>query len=356
MRAETEEERTEVVDADLLAELEKVRGGPAFDTYARHLARMQHERNAKAARHREMTPIQRRRDEIRELIAKVSLGDADRYHIHSVIALCGLPYRRPLDEQADYVREYGRNSLVVQPGYLKDPLSGKMVRQGTPYGPKARLIMLHICTMALRQNSYEIEVADSMSAFIRDLGFAVTGGERGTINQFKEQLHRLAAARMQIGLWDGNRSLTVNSQPIEAFDIWLPRDSDQRMLWSSTLILDERFYRTLKEHALPVDIRTLRAFASSARQIDIILWMAYRLRSVKRPYLITWELLKEQFGAGVKRDRKFREEFADDIRLISEVIPNLPAKLSDRGLMLYPSDPERLFVPPKPKLPKLSRR
>jgi hypothetical protein len=84
--------------------------------------------------------------------------------------------------------------------------------------------------------------------------------------------------------------------------------------------------------------------------------MAYRLRSVKRPYLITWELLKEQFGAGVKRDRKFREEFADDIRLISEVIPNLPAKLSDRGLMLYPSDPERLFVPPKPKLPKLSRR
>jgi hypothetical protein len=231
-----------------------------------------------------------------------------------------------------------------------------MVRQGTPYGPKARLIMLHICTMALRQNSYEIEVADSMSAFIRDLGFAVTGGERGTINQFKEQLHRLAAARMQIGLWDGNRSLTVNSQPIEAFDIWLPRDTDQRMLWSSTLILDERFYRTLREHALPVDIRTLRAFASSARQIDIILWMAYRLRSVRKPYLITWELLKEQFGAGVKRDRKFREEFADDIKLIGEVIPNLPAKLSDRGLMLYPSDPERLFVPPKPKLLKPSRR
>src|SRR5918993_5830808 len=113
MRAETKEEQTEVVDADLLAELEKVRGGPAFDTYARHLARMQHERNVKAARRRSMTPIQRRRDEIRELIAKVSLGDADRYHIHSVIALCGLPYSRPLDDQAEYVREYGRSSLVV---------------------------------------------------------------------------------------------------------------------------------------------------------------------------------------------------------------------------------------------------
>src|SRR5829696_4552802 len=113
MRMETEKVQTEVVDADLLAELEKARGGPAFDTYARHLAHVQHERNTKAARRRDMTQIQRRRDEIREFVAKVSLGDADRYHIHSVIALCGLPYRRPLDEQADYVREYGRNSLVV---------------------------------------------------------------------------------------------------------------------------------------------------------------------------------------------------------------------------------------------------
>ena len=83
--------------------------------------------------------------------------------------------------------------------------------------------------------------------------------------------------------------------------------------------------------------------------------MAYRLRSVRKPYLITWKPLKEQFGASVKRDRKFREEFADDLKLIGEVFPNLPAKLSDQGLMLYPSDPERLFVPPKPKLPKPSR-
>ena len=29
-----------------------------------------------------------------------------------------------------------------------------MVRQGTPYGPKARLIMIHICTMAIRQNRF----------------------------------------------------------------------------------------------------------------------------------------------------------------------------------------------------------
>ncbi|WP_239510413.1 replication protein RepA, partial [Klebsiella pneumoniae] len=66
-----------------------------------------------------------------------------------------------------------------------------------------RLVLLHLCTEAVRQRSPEIEVARSLSGFMREMGFAVTGGERGTIRQFKEQLNRLAACTMQIGLWDG---------------------------------------------------------------------------------------------------------------------------------------------------------
>lgn len=55
-----------------------------------------------------------------------------------------------------------------------------MAAQGLPYGPKARQLMLHICTMAVRQNPHQIEIVDNMSAFIRELGFPVTGGARGT--------------------------------------------------------------------------------------------------------------------------------------------------------------------------------
>ena len=50
--------------------------------------------------------------------------------------------------------------------------------------------MLHICTEALRQNSNVIRVADSLSAFIRDLGYEVSGGRNGTVGLFKEQMTR----------------------------------------------------------------------------------------------------------------------------------------------------------------------
>lgn len=336
---------------DLQEQLEEARGAIGFEFLQRRLAEAQRQRDERAAKRSAMTPVQRRRDITREVITDADLKHDERYHLHSVLALCGLPYRRPPDDLGDYVREYGRNSLIVQAGYLKDPETGKMVKQGLPYGPKARLLMLHICTMALRQNSHEIEIADSISGFIRELGFAVTGGRRGTIQQFKEQLHRLAAARMQIGLWNGDRATTISSQPIESFDIWLPRDPAQKTLWSSKLYLDETFFRSLRTHALPVDIRILRAFAHSAKQIDLVLWLAYRLRTVERPYLVRWDALRDQFGAGLSRERKFRETFRDDLDAICEVIPKLPAKLEAGGVRLFPSDAERLFVAPR-RLPK----
>jgi hypothetical protein len=330
----------EIRDEDLKQKAAGLNGNPGYDTLLEMLVETQRERDAEAKK----SPVQRRRSEIKREIKETAFEEDDRHHIHSVLALCGLPYRQPSAGARQYQREYGRNSLVVQAGFLKDPVSGKMAPQGLPYGPKARLLLLHICTMAIRQRSAEIAIADSMSAFIRDLDFAVTGGSRGTITQFKEQLNRLAAAHMQIGLWNGDRSMTLNAQPIKSFEIWLPQDPDQRVLWSSTLRLDHEFYESLRVHALPIDIRALRAFSQSAKQIDVVLWLAYRLRNVVRPYPISLEKLREQFGADVTRLRKFREEFAKDLELIREVFPDLPVRLTEEGILLAPCEPDRLFV------------
>ncbi len=340
------------LDPDLAEKFSELRGADdLMKLLRRQIEIQQEERNAKKGRLAELSPIAVRRELAKEQIAARKAGNEDRHYIHSVVALCGFPYRRPPQEQQHFMRQYGKSSLVVQAGFLQDPSNGRMEPQGLPYGPKARLMMLQICTMAIRQQTSQIEVADSMSAFMRQLGYEVTGGARGTIAQFKEQLHRLAAARMQIGCWYGEKATTINTQPIEAFDIWLPRDPNQKALWSSTIHLDQRFFKSLKEHALPVDIRVLRALANSAKQIDIVLWLGYRLRSVKRPYTLTWATLKEQFGSEMTgRPRKFKETFAEDIRTILEVFPSLPVKLTEEGMKLVPFDAQDLFVAPKPRL------
>jgi hypothetical protein len=335
----------DIRDADLRERLAKVPGDQFGRMMRERLLREQKARDEKSSRLASLTPLARRREAVREELAE-PFNSKDRYHVHSVLALCGLPYKKPPEGQGDYVREYGRSSLVVQAGYLKDPNTGKMTKQGLPYGPKARLLLLHICTMALRQNTHEIEVADSMSAFIRELGFEVTGGVRGTIAQFKEQLHRLAATRMQIGLWRGDKTTTISTQPIEAFDVWLPSDTAQRMLWNNKLYMDEKFFRTLKDHALPVDIRAMRAFANSAKQIDIVLWLVSRLNGLERVTPISWVSLKDQFGRDItSRDRKFRQSFAEDIKAIQEIYPNLRLNLSEKGITLYPTDAKVLLVP-----------
>ncbi len=99
---------------------------------------------------------------------------------------------------------------------------------------------------------------------------------------------------------------------------------------------------------MPIDIRTLKAFSHSARQIDIILWLSYRLRTVDRSYPISWKALKEQFGRDIQLERKFRHTFLNDLKAIREVFPKLPVQTTEKGLMLFPSAPETLFVPPKP--------
>ena len=68
--------------------------------------------------------------------------------LHIVLAQCGLPYRDP--KTSHYIRENGLLSLIVSPGHLRDPTTNKAGLQGIPYGAKPRLLMLHLCTEAVR--------------------------------------------------------------------------------------------------------------------------------------------------------------------------------------------------------------
>lgn len=348
----------EIRDSDLLAEVEAARGGFLFGAIVEHILHRQRERDAQSAengsrleRRQGMRRDQRRRDLIREVIENEPTAPENLQHIHSVLALCGLPYRDPGDAR-EFFREYGRNSLSLLAGRLKNPANGEMEPQGLPYGPKARLLLLHLCTEAVRQRSPTVAVADTLSGFMREMGFAVTGGERGTIRQFKEQLNRLAACTMQIGLWDGSdKATTLNVPPFRRLELWLPQGSADGLVWSKTVQFHQDFYDNLIRHALPVDIRAARAFSGSARKLDLLFWVGYRLRVLQRPLRLTWDNLHRQFGADNASIRSFRQAFKVDVADLCEVFPKLPIRLDDNGMLLQPADASVLLVPPRPEKP-----
>lgn len=260
--------------------------------------------------------------------------------LHVILAQCGLPYREPSTH--GYVRNNGRAGLAVTAGYLFDPQTRQPVLQGIPYGAKPRLLMIHLCSEAVRRQCATIPIADSMSAFMRELGLAVTGGAKGSVGRFKEQLNRLAASRMQLMLDLGDRATTLNPSPmIQRFDVWFPTDHRQRVLWPSEVVLSTEFFASLKGHALPLDPRAVRALQHSARALDIYTWLAHRLPRVRgrNGDRVSWLALQSQFGPDQHDTRKFRHDLLRALRQVLVAYPAAKVEQVDGGLLLRRSSP-----------------
>jgi len=260
--------------------------------------------------------------------------------LHSVLAQTFLPYRDP--KTRDYMRENGRASMVLTAGYLLDPTTRKPVLQGVPYGTKPRLLLIHLCTQAIRLQTPVIPIADSMSAFMRDLGLHVTGGKHGTVGRFQDQLHRLAAARVQLMFDAGDTGTLINPDPlIRRFDAWFPNDPRQRVLWPSEVHLSQAFFDSLQNHAQPLDPRAIRGLQHSARALDAYIWLANRLPRVKRSTgdRVSWAALQGQFGGDMRDPKKFRRDFLKAMRQAVAVYPKAKVEQVDGGLLLKTSPP-----------------
>jgi hypothetical protein len=279
----------------------------------------------------------------------------DLRYLHVVLAQCGLPYRQPPPELPFYEKQNGRTTLILTPGVLLDPRTHKPALQGIPYGAKPRLLLIHLCTQAKLQKSPEVEIGDSMSAFMRDLGLSVSGGATGSIGRFKEQLNRLAATRMQLLFQDETKVSMVNaSSPIGQYDVWFPKNPDQRMLWPTTVTLSSEFYNSLMDqNALPLDSRAIRGLQRSAMALDVYCWLAHRLCRIpnKQPVPISWGALQRQFGPDYGDKYKFRQDFKEAMSKVLPVYRGANVELAHNGVLQLRQSPS-----PVPKLPSSQGR
>jgi hypothetical protein len=262
--------------------------------------------------------------------------------LHAVLAQCSLPYREPPGGVRDYIRESGKVGLIVSSGFSVDPISKKPILQGIPYGAKPRLLMIHLCTEAVRRQSARVEVAGSMSAFMKDLGLRVSGGKNGSISMFKDQLNRLAAARLQLIMSFDDHASVMNPAPIiKQFDVWFPHDHRQRMLWPSEVTLSQEFFETLQKHALPIDPRSVKALQNSARALDTYTWLAHRLPRVnkKQGDRVSWQALQGQFGPDIHDLKNFKRDMVQALKLALAVYPRARVEQVDGGLLLKNSAP-----------------
>jgi len=284
-----------------------------------------------------------------DISTAIRSGPPDRINfLHAVQCQCGIPYRNPGEGVLEWDRRQGNASLRIEAGSAIDPSSGDFKRLGLPYGEKPRLVLIHLATEAVRTGSPVVDVEDSMTAFARSLGIETNGSQ---LRSLKDQLARLAAATVRMGVVEQGRAVQVNTQFVSAFDLWFPKQADQRVLWPSIVRLSEEYFQSLGQHAVPLDHRAVAALSSSSMALDIYVWLAQRLHRVPpaKPQFLAWDCLQQQFGLGFARVRDFRRRFVQTLRHVASAYPAARLAADDRGLTLSHSPPP---VAPKSVTPK----
>ena len=288
-------------------------------------------------------PIDEKRLDGLQYIMENDPAGKDTWYVHSVLAQCFLPYRDQKDE-IFWTRKNGNVTLDITAGRAENS-QGEMQVLGLPFGAKPRLFLSKIQTDAIRNQSPVIPVETSMTGMLKDLGFRITGGKKGTIASFKEQTSRLAACRFKIVHSQQNPTGTlsrhINADLFKSFDLWFPASPEQQTLWPTEIKLTDDFYENLKEHAIPYDFRGLSHIQNNARAIDIYLWMTQRLYRIphNKPLLLKWEHLYEMFGGGIKEPRYFPRRFKDSVMAAHTAYPDARLEEHKDGFIFKASPP-----------------
>ena len=258
---------------------------------------------------------------------------------HTVLCQTGMPYRNQGEDVRLWERRNGRVYLRIEAGSVLHPIEERFVPLPLPFGPKARLLLIHLNGEALRTGSAVIEVEDSMTAFVKRLLRRDPNGRE--IGSFKSQLGALSASLVRLAMIDGRRTVQIDTKVVTAFDLWAPADAQQRILWPSTIQLSEEYFASLSRHAVPLDERAVAALAHSAQGLDIYAWLAQRLHRVprERGQLVPWTALHEQFGHGYRRIRKFREVFLRTLTVVHGQYRAARLEVEEGGLVLRNSPP-----------------
>jgi hypothetical protein len=258
---------------------------------------------------------------------------------HSVACQCAMPVKRPPDDLLSWKQVQGRAVLMLEAGKAWQPETRNFVQLGLPFGPKSRLILMHLNSEAIRNQSPVIDAGSSLTNFIRRIqDHHPTGPE---VKAFKEQLSRLSAATIRLAITEGERAMQVNTQIVGAFDLWFSRDENQRVLWPSTVQLSTDYFNSLAKYAVPLDDRAIAPLSHSALALDAYCWLAQRLHRIPqgKPQLVPWVNLHGQFGQGYSEIRNFRRDMLKMLKLVRTVYQDARFENDKKGLWLWTSPP-----------------
>ena len=315
------------------------------------------DRNLTAAADRKPVKPTRRRqtrhftqlDQVTQLVAARD-ADPDLGFMARLLALCSLPRTNPKNRH-EFKRVNGPYTLYMVAG------GGNKL----PYGTLPRLLLAWVCTEAVRTQSPELILGDSLSEFMRKVGIYSTSGDKHT--RLRNQMRRLFGCTVSLLYEDARGEATLNAPIARLTEFWWSeRQPDARSLWESKIELGEDFFNEIIRCPIPIDMNTLRAMKRSPLGLDLYLWLTYRTFALKSPLRLTWRQLYRQFGADPATASKVAQQAfrRDCLRELKKMVPlrdrcsfgRFPWLISQALSVTYMAGERRLYLERNCRLPE----
>ena len=274
-------------------------------------------------------------DQVDQLV-EAREADPDTGFMARLMALCSLPRTNP-GKRLRYVRQNGPYSLGIIAG----------IKNKLPYGNIPRLLLAWVSTEAVRTQSRELVLGQSLSEFMAKLGLVPVGGVR---TRLRNQMQRLFSAHIQLVYEDERGVAQISSSVADRTELWWnERKPDEPVLWESRIELGEKFFHEIIRQPVPLDMNILKALKRSTLGLDLYLWLTYRTFSLKGPLRLTWRQLYVQFGVDPAKAKdkdtvqNFRKKVLRELKKIKGAWPDLNYETGKGVLILSPSKPA---IPP----------
>lgn len=269
-----------------------------------------------------------------DIAAEVLADDGQKIGIsYTGFCLTSLPHKKLPDDQT-WEKKGHRVTLWIEPGRMK--AKGRPVVYGVPYGARARMILLYLQTQAVRTGSREVELGRSMRDWMERMGLAV-GGE--TARGLREQAARISACTLKFFWEDEEKEGWARGAIVSSGLRFKVPESDQGRLWEDRVVLDELFWKALRDHPVPLLEAAIRQLRDRSMSLDIYVWLAWRLHQITRATPISWAAVHAQFGAGFKAVKHFKPAFTEALAAAVAAYPEARVELAEGGITLLPSRP-----------------
>lgn len=261
--------------------------------------------------------------------------------VAKVMVLCGLPYRQTQE------RTIVRRSRQADGTMITVTFQAMLSNVPLPYGSDRNLF--HWATDRSIKSGNPFVPWETAAEFLADMQQS-DGGKNYA--RLKESYRRIAGLSITVERTTANREQAVIMPIMERSN--LPRlfetnalafpEKDGDEFLPTGILFSAPFFQELSKHHVPFPWPILRTLARKPQMLDYMMFLHWRTFAARSESIIRWEDLRQQMWQEDGHTWRIRTRFAEAIKVLKVVYPDLPAEARAGGLFIGPAQEGKMLI------------